>query len=333
MQNRIEERFPIYDISGFQPEEIESLGTKSKYWFKPNTQDEYLFKSIESTTQTGETIQRPGEDWSEKIACEISKKLKIPCAHYELAYNSETKGVITKNFILDKDSNLVTGNQLILNYSSAEKEKIGQRQEKQNILEVYRVLNRFIKNKPLGFDSLPSIKTASDFFAGYLMLDALISNQDRHSENWGVISTTKGTLHLAPTFDHAASLGRNESAQKKLLKLRSKDEGQRVPHYVKKAKSYFYLRDKRMKTIKAFEFFGILKPHAALSWLNQLEKLTSEDLQKIMNLIPSERMDDVSKEFAFEILCCNKENIIDCKRLFEKSTEPSFRMQQIKEYE
>jgi hypothetical protein len=48
-------------------------------------------------------------------------------------------------------------------------------------------------------------------FAEYVVLDAIIGNTDRHHENWGVLRRHLGTRwvsRLAPTFDHASSLGR-----------------------------------------------------------------------------------------------------------------------------
>lgn len=53
---------------------------------------------------------------------------------------------------------------------------------------------------------MPSgLSSALDVFAGYVLLDAWIANQDRHHENWGALRM--GTaLYLAPSFDHGAAL-------------------------------------------------------------------------------------------------------------------------------
>ena len=52
--------------------------------------------------------------------------------------------------------------------------------------------------------------SAFDCFAGYLLLDALIANRDRHPRNWAVMPAPPGSdAHdmLAPSFDHASGLG------------------------------------------------------------------------------------------------------------------------------
>jgi hypothetical protein len=53
------------------------------------------------------------------------------------------------------------------------------------------------------------ISSAYDLFLGYLLLGAWIANQDRHHENWGLISDQE-QIYLAPSYDHAASMGQNE---------------------------------------------------------------------------------------------------------------------------
>ena len=48
------------------------MGTKEKFWFKDVDDIWWLFKY----NQRGH-----GDDWSEKIACEIAGKLDLPHAH------------------------------------------------------------------------------------------------------------------------------------------------------------------------------------------------------------------------------------------------------------
>lgn len=51
------------------------------------------------------------------------------------------------------------------------------------------------------------------------MLDAVIGNQDRHHDNWGVIDTQDGARYLAPAFDLASCLGYQALAERKLRDL------------------------------------------------------------------------------------------------------------------
>src|SRR5947209_5636777 len=54
--------FPIRQVDQKRAEDIEYLGTKRKFWFTSNGQ-RYLFKAEERGT---------GEDWAEKIVCNIA---------------------------------------------------------------------------------------------------------------------------------------------------------------------------------------------------------------------------------------------------------------------
>lgn len=61
-----------------------------------------------------------------------------------------------------------------------------------------------------------------DYFVGYLVLDALIGNVDRHHENWGIIAPHGGLLQLAKSFDHGACLGRELGETKRKNYLSNK---------------------------------------------------------------------------------------------------------------
>jgi hypothetical protein len=50
--------------------------------------------------------------------------------------------------------------------------------------------------------------TAFGVFAGYLVLDALVGNSDRHPGNWALLESDRdGRRFLAPTYDHGSALG------------------------------------------------------------------------------------------------------------------------------
>ncbi|MGH3871963.1 MAG: hypothetical protein ACRDSR_10690 [Pseudonocardiaceae bacterium] len=70
---------------------------------------------------------------------------------------------------------------------------------------------------PAGSDQL----TAVEVFAGYLVLDAWVADQDRHDQNWAVLrqAAAPGELRLASSYDHASSLGFNllDTRREKLL--------------------------------------------------------------------------------------------------------------------
>src|SRR5947208_3347766 len=67
--------FPVVRVTQ-PPDAPEQLGTKKKYWYMAEDGRWMLFKAEE---------RGYGEDWSEKIVCELAGLLGIPHVHYELA--------------------------------------------------------------------------------------------------------------------------------------------------------------------------------------------------------------------------------------------------------
>jgi hypothetical protein len=97
--------FPLYRIDDWPNEKMEYLGTKAKARFA-NPLDStrlYLFKEARAKT---------GEDWSEKIACELAGLMGLPHGHYELASYLKRRGVISPNF-LPPSAGLILANEFL----------------------------------------------------------------------------------------------------------------------------------------------------------------------------------------------------------------------------
>ena len=60
---------------------------------------------------------------------------------------------------------------------------------------------------PPKYNPPPNIANGADLFVGYLFLDHLICNNDRHSGNFEVGISDRGTKIMAPVFDNGASFG------------------------------------------------------------------------------------------------------------------------------
>lgn len=304
--------FPIRDISDLVPEGPEQLGTKEKSWFAYSEKhwywgfkgDRFLFKAGREGT---------GENWAEKIACELCKLLGLPHAEYDLATHQGKRGVITPNFV-PKGARLELGNEILTHYVRGYEKTKRFSQTKHTLGRVFGLIRRKEVKLPIGFSGFDNINCAIDVFLGYLMLDAWIANQDRHHENWGyVIEPSNGIIHLAPTFDHASSLARNESDDNRERRLNTKDPGMSMERYVERAKSAFYWtpNDTRpLSTIDAFRIAAQWRPDAARTWLQKLEGISSSDVRAIIDRVPREEMSDIAKKFTQQILDLNRQRLL-----------------------
>lgn len=310
--------YAIHDISEYEPEIYEALGTKSKFWLNNKHGKSILFKSNTCLDKQGNEIERPGEDWAEKIACEIAAELGIPHAHYELAIHNGQIGVITENFVAD-GSNMMLGNFLLSRFSEHEGKTLNTKVTNR-LSRVIAILTTLVKSPPPDWPLPPGVSSPIDVFCGYLLLDLVISNQDRHEENWGITIGKNNEYYLAPTFDHAASLGRNESDEKRASRLQSKDIGFSISTYIDKAKSQLYDRqDKRYKTLEAFALTSAFAATAALAWIERLKEVPFSRIDSIVDSVPPERMSDTAKEFTKALIKENMSRAMQCEGFIRKN--------------
>lgn len=294
----------------YELRENEYLGTKDKFWFKHENLD-YLYKQARPNI---------GEDWAEKVAAELCELLGIPHAVYELAETWEGKrGVASLNFLQEKEGEaLVNGNELLAaivpNYNTSA--TYGASQHTIDI--VLKAIENEAVDLPLNWISPVGIQTAVELFVGYLLLDAWIGNGDRHHENWGFIRkkmmpAATETVYLAPTYDHASSLGRELSdanRQKKSLQQSS------VEAYANKCYSAFYRSFEDTKSLKTFDvvtYVAQIYPKAINIWLERLSSITSANILEIFTRIPSNRISPIAIDFAQKILKYNQHRLLNFK--------------------
>ena len=292
----------FYPIAQVQPEwvlEPEHLGGKEKFWYlKPGLSEvKWLFK-----------YPRPnsGEHWAEKIAAEIAGILEIPSARVELATFQGDRGSTSESF-LRQNQELVHGNQVLADYLEGYDTNLRRfEQSHHTLVNVWTALERV-------FDDLKESEASKSCFAEYLVLDALIGNTDRHDENWGVvrrIDTGHRLEFLAPSFDHASSLGRELSDENRERRL---NNGQ-VSAYSEspKGRGGIFRSDSDkfgphpLELVRlAFDQYGdFLSPC--------LQKLSSLDDRKVVDVVgrvPHDWMSNAARRFAIKLIGYN------CKEL------------------
>ena len=304
--------YKIFEVPANSAESSEQLGTKFKIWYRDPDYGQMLFKEGRPGT---------GENWAEKIACELAGELGIPHAHYEFATYQDKQGVVTR-MLVERGARLIHGNELLTSYAidyDSEQSKIYRRRNHtlRRVLGYFRRSTNLI-GAPYGFKRTEHIKDALDVFIGYLMFDAWIANQDRHDENWGLLRAADGNSFLSPSYDHGSSMGRNESTEKMLNMLVTKDKNQHISKYVLSARSALYPHagDERVKavtTIEAFSQAAKLRPDAAEEWRTRLRQIIPKAVEEIIAKVPLHLMPEPARAFTKELLRINRERILDCE--------------------
>jgi hypothetical protein len=190
--------FPILQVDPNSLIGDEQLGSKSKFWFAHEGK-RWLFKLAR---------ERTGEDWAEKVGSEIAKCVPVAAARVELADYRGQRGSASLSFIEDHES-LVHGNEILAGQIFGYDRQKKLRQNDHTFANIVAAVRKLVGGAEWYHDVLKDI-------ARYIVLDALICNTDRHHENWGFLTTYQtsdnGTVRMrfrmAPSFDHASSLGR-----------------------------------------------------------------------------------------------------------------------------
>lgn len=287
----------------------EDLGTKEKSWYTYKGQ-KWLFKKSRHLT---------GEHWSEKVAEQLCIYLGIPHATYELARYRGEIGVTSPSIIEDREKwRMTLGNQLLVmedpNYPAHHENRFV-RVKEHTIYSVMAILDgKRTNNRAPRWPGLPESMDAAGVFVGYLLLDALISNQDRHHENWAILLNleTKEQF-LCPSYDHASSLGCTEQDVRREARLTTRDKGYTVEAYVSKAVCALYKSktDKKpLKTVDAFKLASRQRPEAAQYWLDQLRALSDQNIADILSRVPQQVTTPAAMQFAERMILENKRSLL-----------------------
>lgn len=292
----------------------EVMGSKEKVWLVH--------------AKTGRRVMlkfaRPGsgEDWSERVAFEIARHIGIPCPRVDLATVDGRPAVLCWDFLGNerhvrphgvRRRALIHGNELLLQRDPAYPAGGSYRVSQHTMPAVERVL-KGVGPWMRGFMLGAAPGDAFDTFVGYLMFDALIGNTDRHHENWGVVADRAGKprVRLAPSYDHASSLGRELTDEQRARRLGATGRGS-VKTYGDRAVSAFWSEkgERRLTTIEALTTAGRLRPQALDLWLGRLSGVELERLGAAVDRVPDARLSISGKRFTRELLRYNHQRLIE----------------------
>jgi hypothetical protein len=290
------------------------MGSKQKFWFcDAQSGHWYLFKYSREQT---------GEHWSEKIACEIAGILGLPHARVELGRHRDAWGVVIEDLQKDRDQmSLLHGNELLFELDPEYPVKGGYRVSEHTVERVELALERHRVMLPEVSPPQPALPSGVDdafgLFVGYLLLDAIIGNTDRHHENWAVAVSKSAsgsrTLQLAATYDHASSLGRELTDDKRRARLLGK--GIRgVEGYADRTRSAFYRTpgdSVPMSPREAFMVAGKVRPRAHAGWLSRCKKAGLEALFQPFDQLHPSSASDAARDFAEALIRYNFQVLFD----------------------
>ena len=284
------EPYKIIKLKADSPEVIEQLGSKPKFWFRMlDDEQPWLFKFTRENT---------GEDWSEKIASELARLLEIPAAQVELATFMDKRGSASRSFVeKEKGFDLIHGSEVlagrVLGYEKSKQRGQSDHCVKNIITAVEKTFTPRRRIQPL--------RT----LAGFIILDAPICNTDRHHDNWGLLrglSARGKTIHrIAPSFDHASSLGRELNHDRRMTIL----DNNSINKYILRGRGgiYWEAGDTRAENplllaIKTAETY----PTYFHPWIHKLKELDFKEIAGIVARIPVKLINKEAREFCLQLM-------------------------------
>lgn len=242
----------IKDVSSWEWQNDWTTGTREKKWLSDGKL-KYLFKEPKIF----------GELYAEVAAYQVGTiifQLNVPKT--EFAVRNGSYGVISKNFIdTQVNDNFVES----VDFFPGEFDK-------------YNLLDYKIEDA-LAFVSRYNL--LEDFF-NMCIFDYLIANQDRHSENWGLIFKADGDVCFAPLYDNGSSL-LNGISEPDIVKM-SKDF-RMFQAFTDRAKSIFSIDDKKRQ--KCAYFIKYLIAYDKKMFANAFARFQGHSHDAILNALNS----------------------------------------------
>jgi hypothetical protein len=296
------EKYQIYQVDPIHIVDTkEDDGILRKNWYDLPSLGRCLFKEARPSQVI---ISEARTDWSEKVIDELAKLLNLPAARYELAigYFGRSTEVVDGVLSLDcvcENAVVLTGEELLTEYVSYDSDNPSQ-YTIENVLQSLGLAN--VKPPSNWERPISEINTGAKLFVGYMMLDCLVNNSDRHDHNWGVMAVN-GRIELIPSYDHGISLGStDEDADKSSISVKD---------YVNRySQSCFQEGYNKLSNLTVFVRAAQLYPEAARVWQDRLARIDPLQINEIFDRLPPDRISSVAMQFAKQIIEYGREQIL-----------------------
>ncbi len=291
------EPFAVLDVTGWELERVETVGDSAEVWLSGADGAAWLYKPRPPYAHAG-------ADWAERVTTEIAGMLDLPAAHVELVRRDAERGTISRN--VRPDGWELQHGALLL----AERDESFQVQSPDrhgHDLTAIQTVLQDVLSPPNSLDG-----PAFDVFAGYLLLDALVANPDRHEMNWAILRPPAGhgPMRLSPTWDHGSALGHNLTDA---FRGRALEPG-RVEQWASngRARRFDARTDGQLSLVElAVRGLSLASPQAQVRWWSALEGLEEATMASSVARVPD--LSDLAVTFTTLLLRANRRRLLDAR--------------------
>lgn len=260
----------------------------------------WLWKSRQTT---GDGSQAALTDCAEVCVSRLANVLQIPAATCRFAVCDGELGVVSRN---------VTPAGFTLNTARTYLPEIEGYEQKSIDAVVGEGVHRMRRETGYTLDAVervlsavappPGVQDISAFgvFAGYLTLDALVGNTDRHPGNWALLESDEdGRRFLAPTYDHGSALGAGLTDENRRL---------RSPEAFA-AKGFANPFSPSRQKLVNLAMDAVHRADATV-WLERIADLDATVVEKALEA-PDRRLSEVASTFMKRVILENRRRLCD----------------------
>lgn len=261
---------PIIDLDDWDVADEPLGGSRAKNTvIDPETETTFVFKEPKA--------HREAQIWSELLASFIAGDLLgWPVQHVSLGMRDGRVGNLMQYIYNDRGETFTEGWQLCREIDPDYDIERGYRHTLDLLMKVGTDLEG--RGLPAG--------AFFEFWGRAFVLDALISNTDRHAENWAVIEDANG-LRMAPLYDNATSMGcewSDESLERRWFSPKGDIQESKLNSYINKGMHHVRV-GQPARTGTPFtvicKAFLELRPEQSLNF----ETVANLDLQPVFTLM------------------------------------------------
>lgn len=257
--------------------------------------EHWLWKSRQ---RTGDGSERALTDCAEVVASRLADLIMLPAATCRFAICDGELGVISRN-VAPTGYALNTGATYLPEVYGYRREPVDaggagrMRRDRGYTLDAVEQVLATVA-PPLGAPGF----SAFGVFAGYLTLDALVGNTDRHPGNWALLeSDIDGARLLAPTYDHGSALGAGLTDENRRLR--------RPESFAAKGRANPFSPPRQLLRDLALDAIG---RSGATDWLERLASLNATVVEVALEA-PTGRLSPVAATFMKSVILENRRRL------------------------
>ncbi|WP_018249862.1 HipA domain-containing protein [Orenia marismortui] len=271
-------------------------GKSDSYWIQNVVNRQKAILKIPKEQERENSIGYSGEHLAEKLASEIGLKLGLNMPEIDLAIYDNIECCISYSFCQAGGVELKEGREILIQDITENENR-----DKYTVENIVSHLHEY---------------GLVEEFVEMMLFDALVGQQDRHEENWGILNCPGDPVNryqFAPIYDNSSCLTREVHRYKHGINIKLYNS-EHFKSYLRRSKSLIRIESNNTHTISHFDMVEYLYdkyPELCISFNDKLKGITKKEIEDIISKIPSGFILNNHRKVILKVFCARKEKIMN----------------------